>query len=74
MRTAKIRFADYRGFVQQRIEQFYGIKVVTRDIPDPLTGDLDGKEIHIDQALNKEHWLICSAMPFSGMWILLLSN
>jgi hypothetical protein len=64
MRTAEIPFADYCGRVQQRIEHFYGIKVVTRDIPDPLTGDLDGKEIHIDQALNQEQRLFLLAHLF----------
>ncbi len=32
----------------------YQIPVVTRDIPDPLTGDLDGAEIHIDYAVSEE--------------------
>lgn len=32
----------------------YQIPVVTRDIPDPLTGDLDGAEIHIDYAVSDE--------------------
>ncbi|MCC6536967.1 MAG: hypothetical protein IT162_05425 [Bryobacterales bacterium] len=32
----------------------YQIPVVTRDIPDPLTGDLDGAEIHIDYAVTEE--------------------
>ena len=36
---------------------FYGIRVVTRDIPDPLTGDLDGSEIHIDYAVTPEQRL-----------------
>ena len=30
--------------VQARIESSHGIGVVTRDIQDPLTGDLDGAE------------------------------
>jgi hypothetical protein len=49
-----IPFADYSAKVQQRLEQVYGIHVVTRDIPDPLTGDLDGLDIHIDYAVTPE--------------------
>ncbi len=51
----------------------HGIWVVIRDIPDQLTGDLDGAQIHIDNAVTPEqrlfllaHWLICSAIPFSA--------
>jgi hypothetical protein len=50
MKVPNIPFDDDCAVVQQRIERVYGIKVVTRDIPDPLTGDLDGLEIHIDCA------------------------
>ena len=50
--------------VQQHIEQFYGVKVVTRDIPDPLTGDLDGLEIHIDFAVTAEQRLFLLAHLF----------
>lgn len=50
--------------VQQHIEQFYGVKVVTRDIPDPLTGDLDGLEIHIDFAVTPEQRLFLLAHLF----------
>jgi hypothetical protein len=53
----EIPFTDYCARVQQRIERFYGVRVVTRDIPDPLTGDLDGLEIHIDQAVTAEQRL-----------------
>lgn len=49
-----IPFVDYSARVQQRLEQVYGIRVVTRDIPDPLTGDLDGLDIHIDYAVTPE--------------------
>jgi hypothetical protein len=45
-----IPFADYSARVQEHLEQSYGIRVITRDIPDPLTGDLNGAEIHIDYA------------------------
>jgi hypothetical protein len=44
-------FGEYCGRVQTCIEEHYGIRVVTRDVPDPLTGDLDGCEIHIDYAV-----------------------
>ncbi len=53
----QIRFADYATRVQEHLERFYGIRVVTRDIPDPLTGDLDGSEIHIDYAVTPEQRL-----------------
>lgn len=49
--------AEYARLAQARIEQTYGIQVVTRDIPDPLTGDLDGAEIHIDYAVTAEQRL-----------------
>ena len=52
-----IPFADYSARVQDRLEQDFGIRVVTRDIPDPLTGDLDGGEIHIDYAVTAEQRL-----------------
>jgi hypothetical protein len=53
----QIRLADYATQVQEHLERFYGIRVVTRDIPDPLTGDLDGAEIHIDHAVTAEQRL-----------------
>ena len=52
-----IPFAVYSVRVQDYLEHFYGIRVVTRDIPDPLTGDLDGSEIHIDDAVTPEQRL-----------------
>jgi hypothetical protein len=45
-----IPFTDYCALVQEHLGQCYGIRVITRDIPDPLTGDLNGAEIHIDYA------------------------
>jgi hypothetical protein len=59
-----IQFADYASRVQQHLEGFYGIRVVTRDIPDPLTGDLDGAEIHIDYAVTPEQRLFLLAHLF----------
>jgi hypothetical protein len=59
-----IAFADYSSRAQQRLEQVYGIRVVTRDIPDPLTGDLDGLEIHIDYAVTDEQRLFLLAHLF----------
>ncbi len=50
----EIPFRDYCTRAQGYIERHYGIRVVTRDIPDPLTGDLDGLEIHIDHAVTPE--------------------
>src|ERR1700689_5688263 len=50
-------FDEYSARVQKHLESVYGIRVVTRDIPDPLTGDLDGSEIHIDYAVTPEQRL-----------------
>ncbi|HLK62203.1 MAG TPA: hypothetical protein VKU19_02100 [Bryobacteraceae bacterium] len=47
-------FAEYSARVEEHLGRRYGIQVVTRDIPDPLTGDLDGAEIHIDCAVTVE--------------------
>ena len=46
-----IPFAEYAARVQEHLERDWGIPVVTRDIPDPLTGDLDGAEIDVDYAI-----------------------
>src|SRR5579871_6489693 len=50
-------FADYCVRVQEHLEHGYGIPVVTRHIPEPLTGDLDGAEIHIDTNVTAEQRL-----------------
>src|SRR5713226_6909012 len=60
----EILFADYASRVQEHLESFYGSRVVTRDIPDPLTGDLDGSEIHIDYAVTPEQRLFLLAHLF----------
>jgi len=52
-----IPFADYSAKVERHIEKVYGVHVVTRDVPDPLTGDLDGAEIQIDYAVTAEQRL-----------------
>jgi hypothetical protein len=52
-----IPFAEHCARVQEHIEKRYGIRVVTRDIPDPLTGDLNGVEIHVDFDLTSEQRL-----------------
>ena len=57
-------FADYCARVQQQIERAYHLHVVTRDIPDPLTGDLDGIEIQIDYAVTPEQRLFLLAHLF----------
>jgi hypothetical protein len=38
--------------------------VITRDIPDPFIGDLDGSEIHIDCAVTAEQRLFLLAHLF----------
>ncbi len=52
-----IPFTEYAARVQERLERDYGIPVITRDIPDPLTGDLDGAEIDVDYAITPEQRL-----------------
>jgi hypothetical protein len=52
-----LSFADYSARVERHIEKVYGVHVVTRDVPDPLTGDLDGAEIQIDYAVTAEQRL-----------------
>jgi len=52
-----VPFDEYSARTQNHLETFYGIRVVTRDIPEPLVGDLDGSEIDIDQAATAEQRL-----------------
>jgi hypothetical protein len=52
-----IPFDEYSVRVQEHIEQAYGIGVLTTDVPDPLTGDLNGLEIQIDYAVSAEQRL-----------------
>ena len=40
------------------------MRVITRDIPDPLTGDLDGATIHVDYLLSAEERLFLVAHLF----------
>jgi len=61
---AALPFPIYCTKVQKHIEDNYGIRVVTRDVPDPLTGDLNGTEIHIDYALTPEERLFLLAHLF----------
>ena len=60
----EIPFDEYCDRVQKHLENFYGIRIVTRDIPDPLTGDLDGSEIDIDYAVTAEQRLFLLAHLF----------
>jgi hypothetical protein len=57
-------FAEYCVTIEQHIERVYNIRVITRDIPDPLTGDLNGAEIHIDYAITPEQRLFLLAHLF----------
>jgi hypothetical protein len=57
-------FGAYGDVVERFLEERYGIGVVTRDIPDPLLGDLDGAEIHIDHAVTEEERLFLLAHLF----------
>jgi hypothetical protein len=60
----EIPFAHYCTTVQRHMEHCYHVRVVTRDIPDPLTGDLDGLEVHIDYAVTPEQRLFLLAHLF----------
>jgi hypothetical protein len=60
----EIPFDEYSARAQRHLEGYYGIRVVTRDIPDPLTGDLDGAEIDIDYAVSPEQRLFLLAHLF----------
>jgi hypothetical protein len=60
----EIPFDEYSVRVQKHLENTYGIRIVTRDIPDPLTGDLDGVEIDIDYAVSPEQRLFLLAHLF----------
>ncbi len=57
-------FPKYCTEVEEHIQRSYGIRIVTRDVPDPLTGDLDGAEIHIDHAVTAEQRLFLLAHLF----------
>src|ERR1700685_4003342 len=59
-----IPFAEYCRRVEQHIQSANGIRVVTRHIPEPLTGDLNGSEIHIDYAVTPEQRLFLLAHLF----------
>ena len=59
-----IPFAEYCARVQEHIERSYNIRIVTRDVLDPLTGDLDGAEIDIDYAVSPELRLFLLAHLF----------
>jgi hypothetical protein len=59
-----IPFEQYCARVEQHIVSTYGIRIVTRDVPDPLTGDLDGAEIQIDYAVTPEQRLFLLAHLF----------
>ena len=50
--------------LDRHLEEHYGIPVIVRDIPDPLTGDLDGASIHIDHALTPQDHLFLIAHLF----------
>jgi hypothetical protein len=60
----EISFAAHCARVEEFLLSCYGIAVVTRDIPDPLTGDLDGLEIHIDYSLTSSQRLFLLAHLF----------
>jgi hypothetical protein len=59
-----IPFAKYCARIQECVEHSYHVNVVTRDIPAPLLGDLDGLEIHIDPKVTPEQRLFLVAHLF----------
>ena len=56
-----LTFPQLCARVQERIENHYHVRVVTRDIPHPLIGDLNGSEIHVDAAATAEQRLFLLA-------------
>jgi len=52
-----IPFTEYSDKVQEHLERKYGMRILTTDVPDPLTGDLDGAEIQIDYLVTPEQRL-----------------
>lgn len=52
-----ISFASHAARLLDHIARTHGIRVVTRDIPEPLTGDLNGEQIDIDHAVTAEQKL-----------------
>jgi hypothetical protein len=65
-----VPFAEYCARVQAYLEDAYGMSVVTRDIPDPLTGDLDGATIHVDYLLPAEDrlFLLVHLFGHTAQW------
>ena len=61
---SSVPFAECCTRVENMLKSRYGIAVITRDIPDPLTGDLDGLEIHIDYSVTLEQRLFLLAHLF----------
>jgi len=61
---AAIDFWELCDIAQQPVERHYGIRVVTREIPKPLVGDLNGIEIHIDTGASPEQRLFLLAHLF----------
>jgi len=59
-----IPFPELCVSVQEHIERNYHVRVITRDIPVPLLGDLNGAEIHIHTALMAEQRLFLLAHLF----------
>ncbi|HEU0121447.1 MAG TPA: hypothetical protein VFQ91_13035 [Bryobacteraceae bacterium] len=57
-------FVDHCRRVEAHLTSRYGIRIITRDIPDPLLGDLDGAEIHVDHAVTPEQRLFLLAHLF----------
>ena len=57
-------FADACTRVEDLLWRQYRIRVVTRNVPDPSTGDLDGAEIHIDYEVEPEMRLFLLAHLF----------
>jgi hypothetical protein len=58
------KFKEFSEIVEKHLVSRYGIRIVTRDVADPLIGDLDGAEIHIDHAVTDEQRLFLLAHLF----------
>lgn len=54
MTVSPERFLQVFNVLERHIEDRYDVPVRIKDVPDPFTGDLDGREIHVDHDQDAE--------------------
>jgi hypothetical protein len=57
-------YVAYCARIEEHLLRAYSVRIVTRDIQDPLTGDLDGSEIDIDYLVGPDLRLFLLAHLF----------